>query len=163
MVTEIVLSRLMTCVWAAEISTHHKDRAAAIAAGVCVIPWRHQPTLNVIAMEYTGTLLLTLLPRMVFTNTFLANNDSHKVIRGAVISLIVLVVVVFGMEISGSMFNPTLAALLVGGCQGYSLLHHLAFYWLVPVLGSLSGNVLYNQYQTSTIKSEKSKQSKKLK
>ena len=93
MVTEIVLSRLMTCVWAAEISTHHKDRAAAIAAGVCVIPWRHQPTLNVIAMEYTGTLLLTLLPRMVFTNPFLANNDSHKVIRGAVISLIVLVVV----------------------------------------------------------------------
>jgi len=164
LVGSLISYRLMTCVWAAEISTHHKDRAAAIAAGVCVIPWRHQPTLNVIAMEYTGTLLLTLLPRMVFTNTFLANNDSHKVIRGAVISLIVLVVVVFGMEISGSMFNPTLAALLVGGCQGYSLLHHLAFYWLVPVLGAVSGTILYNQYEKATISSAKSsKESKKLK
>ena len=157
------LSRLMTGVWYAEVSSHHKDRAAAIAAGVCVVPWRHQPALNVVMMEYSGSLLLTLLPRMVINNTFLSNNDSNKVFRGVIIGFIVLAVGVFGMEISGSMFNPTLAALLVGGCEGYSLLHHLAFYWLVPVLGSLSGNVLYNLYETSTIKSEKSKQSKKLK
>ena len=154
----------MSWVWQAGLASLHKDRAAAIAAGGCSVPWKHQPTLHVISMEFTGTLLLTLLPRMVVTNTFLANNDSNKVIRGAIIAFIVLTVVVFGMEISGSMFNPTLAALLVGGCKGFSHLQHLAFYWVVPVLGATAGTFLYNKYEMSTIKPSKpSKESKKLK
>lgn len=156
--------RLMSWVWLAQISSHHKDRAAAIAAGVCSVPWKQQPSLNVVMMEYTGTLLLTLLPRIVLNNTYLTNNDSNKVIRGAIIALIVLTVVMFGMEISGSMFNPTLAALLVGGCQGHTNLQHLAFYWIIPVLGALSGNTIYQKLENWTIKpSKSSKESKKLK
>ena len=159
------MSRLMSCVWYAEISTFHKDRAAAIAAGVCSIPWRHQPALNVAMMEFTGTALLTILPRLVITNSYLANNDSNKVARGAIIGFIVLGVVVFGMNISGSMFNPTLAALLVGGCEGHSLLQHLAFYWIIPIMGAVFGNFLYNQLEKSTIKiaTKSQKESKKLK
>ena len=158
------MSRLMSCVWLAEISTAHKDRAAAIAAGVCSIPWKQQPALNVVMMEFTGTVLLTILPRLVFTNNYLTNNDSNKVARGAIIGFIVLGVVVFGMNISGSMFNPTLAALLVGGCEGHNLPQHLAFYWIIPILGAVFGNFLYNQLEKSTITTTKSqKESKKLK
>ena len=158
------MSRLMSGVWYAQISTFHKDRAAAIAAGVCSIPWKHQPALNVAMMEFTGTVLLTILPRLVITNNYLTNNDSNKVARGAIIGLIVLAVVVTGMNISGSMFNPTLAALLVGGCEGHSLLQHLAFYWIIPIMGALFGNYIYNQFEKSTIKTAKSrKESKKIK
>ena len=158
------MSRLMSCLWYAEISTFHKDRAAAIAAGVCSIPWKHQPALNVVMMEFSGTLLLTILPRLVITNNYLTNNDSNKVARGAIVGFLVLAVVVFGMNISGSMFNPTLAALLVGGCEGHSLLQHLAFYWIIPIMGALFGNYIYNQFEKSTIKTAKSrKESKKIK
>ena len=157
------MSRLMSCVWYAEISTFHKDRAAAIAAGVCSIPWKHQPALNVALMEFTGTALLTILPRLVITNSYLANNDSNKVARGAIIGFIVLGVVVFGMNISGSMFNPTLAALLVGGCDGHNLTQHLAFYWIIPIMGALFGNFVYNHFEKSTKTTESRKESKKLK
>jgi len=156
--------RLMSCVWYAQISAAHKDRAAAIAAGVCSVPWRHQPALHVVMMEFAGTVLLTILPRLVITNNYLTNNDSNKLARGAIVGFIVLGVVVFGMNISGSMFNPTLAALLVGGCEGHSLLQHLAFYWIIPIIGAVFGNFLYNQLEQTAITTKKSqKESKKLK
>ena len=158
------MSRLMSCVWYAQISAAHKDRAAAIAAGVCSVPWRHQPALHVVMMEFAGTVLLTILPRLVITNNYLTNNDSNKLARGAIVGFIVLGVVVFGMNISGSMFNPTLAALLVGGCEGHSPLQHLAFYWIIPIIGAVFGNFLYNQLEQSAITTKKSqKESKKLK
>jgi len=160
----LISYRLMSCVWLAEISTAHKDRAAAIAAGVCSVPWKQQPALNVVMMEFTGTVLLTILPRLVLTNNYLTNNDSNKVARGAIIGFIVLGVVVFGMNISGSMFNPTLAALLIGGCEGHNLPQHLAFYWIIPIIGAVFGNFLYNQLDKSAITPTKSyKESKKLK
>jgi len=73
----------------------------------------------------------------------LANNDSKKLIRGAIIGFTVLTTVLGGMDHSGAMFNPTLATLLVGGCVGYTNIQHILVYWLTPIIGAAIGNILY--------------------
>merc|ERR1719228_2312939 len=47
------------------------------------------------------------------------------------------------MNISGAMYNPTLASLLVGGCKGFSTGQHLLVYWVTPLIGAALGSSLY--------------------
>ena len=56
--------------------------------------------------------------------------------------MLVLGVVWLGMDVSGAMYNPTLASVLVGGCRGRSLADHLLIYWLPPVAAAFSGDYL---------------------
>ena len=99
--------------------------------------------LQVMMSEFLGSFLLTLIPRYVLEHATLANNDPTKILRGGIISLVVLCTVLAGMDHSGSMFNPTLATLLVGGCVGYTTTQHVLVYWVTPVIGAAVGTVLY--------------------
>ena len=47
-----------------------------------------------------------------------------------------------GMDISGAMYNPTLASLLLAGCRGHSLTEHVLVYWVPPVAAAFSGEYL---------------------
>jgi len=138
----LISYRLMSHFWMLELSAKHRDRGARISAEVCELPWA-SPLLLSMMTEYLGTLLLVTIPRLyIFSNPTLANNDASMRIRGFITGLLVLFVVWLGMDISGAMYNPTLASLLVGGCRGHSLSDHVLVYWVPPVAAAFSGEYL---------------------
>ena len=74
--------------------------------------------------------------------------------------LLVLFVVWLGMDISGAMYNPTLASLLLGGCRGHSLSDHVLVYWLPPVAAAFSGEYICSKVERG--KTETAKIKKKI-
>jgi len=135
--------RHMSNVWAIELVSQHKNRAQAIASGVCSIPWSKTHLFKVVVCEFAGTFLLCLLPPLILENQSLANNDSTKLVRAMLVAATVSTTVIAGMKTSGAMYNPTLASLLVGGCKEYSMLQHLVVYWVAPLIGALLGTSVY--------------------
>jgi len=87
-----------------------------------------------------GTFLLNLLPPFILENKTLANNDSSQLLRAGLVAFTVVSTVVAGMNMSGSMFNPTLASLLVGGCEGFSHGQFFLIYWVTPFIGAILGS-----------------------
>ena len=77
--------------------------------------------------------------------------------------VLVLGVVWLGMEVSGAMYNPTLAAVLVGGCDGYSLVQHVLVYWLPPILAAFSGDYLCTNIENKNLNTIKQQTIKKTK
>ena len=165
-----------------ELSTKHRDRGVRISAEMCEIPWASSSLLLSMMTEYLGTLLLVTIPRLyIFSNPTLANNDASMRIRGFITGqlsnlmkdkishcwmsllpgLLVLFVVWLGMDISGAMFNPTLASLLVGGCRGHSLSDHVLVYWVPPVAAAFSGDYLCAKVERG-LEAETAKIKKKL-
>jgi len=132
--------RHMSNVWSIELVASHRGRAAAIASGVCSIPWQNNLMYQVMLVELVGTFLLCLLPPLILENSTLANNDSSRLMRAGLVGAVVVGVVVSGMETSGAMYNPTLASLLVGGCKGFSTGQHLLVYWVTPLVGAALGS-----------------------
>jgi len=149
--------RHMTTIWAAELTGLHKGRGFATASGVCSLPWKNKAIYVVIFTELIGSILLSIIPRYVLEHKTLANNDPNKVIRGAIIGVAVLIIVLAGMDHSGAMFNPTLATLLVGGCNGFSNLQHFVVYWVTPVIGAAIGTSLYSMAETLVDNEKKKK------
>ena len=72
---------------------------------------------------------------------------SSAQVRGLLTGVLVLGVVWLGMEVSGAMYNPTLAAVLVGGCRGYSTLQHAAVYWLAPVAAAFTAETICSKME----------------
>lgn len=143
LVGSLLSYRHMQTIWTAEMSNVHSGRALATSSQVCSLPWTHVPLYQVILCELVGTLLLTVIPRYIMEHETLANNDPNKLYRAAIISCVVLTVITAGMNISGAMYNPTMATLLIGGCEGYTWSQHLLIYWITPILGALLGTVTY--------------------
>jgi len=153
----LISYRLMSYFWMLELSTRHKDRGARISAEVCELPWA-SPLLVSMMAEYLGTLLLVTIPRLyIFSNPTLANNDASLRIRGFITGLLVLFVVWLGMDISGAMYNPTLASLLLGGCRGHSLTDHVLVYWLPPVAAAFSGEYICSKVERTEAETAKTK------
>jgi len=132
--------RHMTNIWAAELVGVHRGRSLAISSGVCSIPWRNTQLYQVFMAEFLGTFLLNLLPPLILENKTLANNDSSTLLRAGMVAVTVLTTVLAGMNTSGSMYNPTLAILLVGGCHGFSHVQHILIYWVTPIIGAVLGS-----------------------
>ena len=142
--------RLMSSLWLLEISSSHVSRGVKISSSMCHVPWSKRSLIFSMITEYFGTLILMSVPRLfIFPNQKLINNDGSKIIRGFLTGVLILVVVLLGMDISGAMFNPTLAALLVGGCDGYTNLDHDLVYWIPPVLAAFSAEYLCTRPETS--------------
>jgi len=129
--------RHMQAIWQTEVSGLHRGRAHTTSSQVCALPWAQLSLHKVLLCELAGSILLTYLPRYLLEHETLTNNDPSKVYRGLLVGVTVLIVVTFGMDTSGAMFNPTLATILIGGCAGYSWWQHLLIYWLTPVLGAI--------------------------
>lgn len=158
----LISYRLMSYFWMLELSTKHRDRGVRISAEMCELPWASSSLLLSMMTEYLGTLLLVTIPRLyIFSNPTLANNDASMRIRGFITGLLVLFVVWLGMDISGAMFNPTLASLLVGGCRGHSLSDHVLVYWVPPVAAAFSGDYLCAKVERG-LEAETAKIKKKL-
>jgi len=126
----------MTTVWDLEASNNHSGRALATRAGVCVLPWGGTPRYQILWSELFGTLVLSILIPKISNNAKLTNNDHKFHYRACLISASIVLVVIAGMDISGGMYNPTLATLLLGGCTGLSWFEHITVYWAGPVMGS---------------------------
>ena len=115
---------------------------------MCQIPWSSTPLMSAMMTEYLGTLVLVTIPHLyIFTNQTLANNDASMTLRGMLTGFLVLMVVMAGMDMSGAMYNPTLAAVLVGGCRGYSTLQHAAVYWLAPVAAAFTAETICSKME----------------
>jgi len=149
--------RHMVTIWAAEMNGLHRGRALATATGVCSLPWKNKAIYMVMFTELVGSILLSIIPRYVMEHKTLANNDPNKIIRGAIIALAVLTIVLGAMNHSGAMFNPTLAALLIGGCVGYTNTQHILVYWLTPIVGAAIGTALYPRIAGEDNKEKKMK------
>ena len=44
--------------------------------------------------------------------------------------------VIAAMDLSGGMFNPMLATVLLGGCKGHSHFQHILVYWIGGFAGT---------------------------
>lgn len=158
LVCSLLSYRHMSNVWSYELISNHKDRAQAIASGVCSIPWQKTHLYQVVLAELVGTMVLCLLPPLILENKTLANNDSSRVIRGALVGCTVLGTVLAGMNTSGAMYNPSLASLLVGGCKGFTTAQHVGIYWVTPLVGASLGSFLhYRITRPSVTKAKKNK------
>ena len=148
----------MSILWYFELTVTHQARSTRISSEQCALPWATTPMLLAILTEYLGTLVLCIVPRLfIINNQTLVNNDATKTVRGMLIGLLVLVLVLLGMDKSGAMFNPTLAAVLVGGCGGYTTLQHFTVYWLAPVCAAFCGNYFCNWVEDNSLKNKKIK------
>ena len=47
------------------------------------------------------------------------------------------------MGLTGGMFNPLLASILISGCKGHALLDHILIYWIGSTLGAVFAYKLY--------------------
>jgi len=142
--------RHMSNIWAAELVGIHKGQSVAISTEVCDIPWKHTHFYLIVLSELLGTFVLNIIPPLILENQTLANNDSSKLLRAGLVGVTVVTTVMTGMNTSGSMFNPTLASLLVGGCSGLSHGQHFLVYWVTPLIGAVLGSALVKKYRTDT-------------
>jgi len=157
----LISYRLMSFLWKIELSSHHHEMSSILSSEVCKLGWSSRPLLVSIMAEYLGTLVLSTIPRLyIMHNQTLVNNDASMVVRGALTGLLVLILVLLGMDVSGAMFNPTLAAVLVGGCAGYSVSEHVLVYWVSPILAAFSGNYLCSWFENKNIEKNTSKKIK---
>ena len=83
----------------------------------------------------------------MFISIVLSTKLTNRYGRYCHAGLLVLFVVWLGMDISGAMYNPTLASLLVGGCRGHSLSDHVLVYWVPPVAAAFSGEYLCSKVE----------------
>ena len=127
--------------WAWEMSHVHVGRSAATSAQACEIPWQSTPMVQAFLSELVGSFLLIIGPKLVADNPTLQNNE--PMLTSGIISGMVVVAVYLAMDVSGGMFNPMLAVVLVGGCQGHSLLQHVTIYWVGATLGAILGAKIY--------------------
>lgn len=64
-------------------------------------------------------------------------------LRVHTISVAITAVVYAGGAVSGAVLNPILAVSLQFPCSGHSYLHYVFIYWLGPILGVFSCNLLF--------------------
>ncbi len=45
--------------------------------------------------------------------------------------------------VSGGIYNPLMATMMFGGCEGHSLAQHVVVYWLAAIAGAIAANAVY--------------------
>ncbi|TRY69563.1 hypothetical protein TCAL_08896 [Tigriopus californicus] len=129
----------ISAVWRLELSTFHSQRPEKVAA--CSIPWKELETYKCFLAEVIGSFVLGIGPQLVSDNPTLSNND--PVVTAGINAALVTVTVVAVLDISGGMFNPMLASILLGGCTGHSWIQHILVYWIGAALGTLAAFKVY--------------------
>jgi len=134
--------RYMSWIWQYQLTHFHQGRELDLSLEKCSFPFLKHSFTHLCATEFLGSLVLTAISIRLFSNRFLVNNDPFRFIRGCIMAAIVLAAVLLGMDISGAMYNPTLATLLLGGCKGQQPLDHLLVYWIAPTAGAWAASKL---------------------
>eukprot|EP00088_Acartia_fossae_P030417 TRINITY_DN31400_c0_g1_i10.p1 TRINITY_DN31400_c0_g1~~TRINITY_DN31400_c0_g1_i10.p1 ORF type:complete len:264 (+),score=6.66 TRINITY_DN31400_c0_g1_i10:30-821(+) len=153
----LISYRYMSLLWEFEVTELHKGRAYFTSLDTCVYPFTSSSLWVLASTELIGSLVLSVFSIILNRNPFLVNNDPYRFIRGVLMSLAVVIVVVLGMDISGAMYNPTLATLLLGGCKGQGNVDHILIYWLAPTLGAWVAPYLVPEKSMQTTKKAKLK------
>ena len=135
----LVSYRLAKAVWRLEFSTLHVGRPGLLDA--CVFPWIDVPWHQSFLSEAIGSFVLGIGPRLVGDSPTLANND--PIYSAVAISIMVTVAVVIAIPISGGMFNPMLASVLLGGCEGHTTLEHILIYYVGATVGAVAAFKVY--------------------
>ena len=160
---------IITSIWRWELSETHFGRIKETSTDQCSVPGG--PNENVICLlvlsEFIGTLLLDVVIKiLVVDNPFFQRRDS-PIIKATIISGLVVFAVSLAMDVSGGMFNPMLATVLVGGCNGHTITEHILIYWVSPTMGAVSASFIYPKIKrfiyttTSTVKTSKASKKKK--
>ncbi|XP_023345339.1 aquaporin-11 isoform X2 [Eurytemora carolleeae] len=147
-------------VWSAGLSEYHSGLEESTSLNHCSYPFNHHSLFILALTEFSGSCVLTFLADKIFSNNFLINNDPEKYFSGSIFAFFVIIFVLLGMDISGAMFHPTLATLLLGGCKGQGALEHILVYWLAPISGVWSARWLQRLPTKDIPQSEKKKKLK---
>ena len=91
--------------------------------------------------EFSGTCFLTLVSSYLTDSPFLANHD--PLLFAGIFSAVITATVIAVLDISGGMFNPLLATILVGGCKGHAWYEHVLVYWVGAISGAAVGMKVY--------------------
>jgi hypothetical protein len=133
--------RLVGLLWALEMSSHHSGRYDSLTTATCAFPFKDVSTASAMAAETIGSFSLGVGIPLIAENPTLSNNE--PLITVAVISGFILTTILCALHISGGMFNPMLATVLFGGCEGHSMAEHVAVYWGGGMLGAAAAHLLY--------------------
>jgi len=147
----------MSMVWETGTSNLHSGRAFRI----CTFPFSSFHVYQLVLVELIGTLVLTILLRLIAENEKLANNDPTFFYRAGIMASTVVTVVIAAIDITGGMYNPTLATTLLGKCLGHNPLDHLAIYWAGPAVGTWAGEKIYPIVAQEGSKGKEEKEVKK--
>lgn len=126
-----------TSIWSFELVEQHVGRIKETSVEHCSVPGKNKtPLCLLILSEFLGVFILDLT-----INVGIVNNPFFQKRSPMISSFIIPGVVVFSvtmaMDISGGMFNPMLATVLVGGCDGHSLIEHVVIYWIASTMGAI--------------------------
>jgi len=143
LICSLVSFRYMSKIWEFELTELHQGRGRVLSVEKCAYPFQQKSYSHLVVTEFVGCMSLTLISAKLFENVTLVNNDPTRFIRGAIMGGLVVFTVVLGMDVSGAMYNPTLATLLLGGCSGQTPLEHLLVYWISPTAGAWVGESLH--------------------
>ncbi|CAB4059905.1 AQPN [Lepeophtheirus salmonis] len=111
----------------------------------CAFPDNWNPYLA-FCMEFTGSLILSIVPRLINESNRLSNYPFYKTVMKSVLAVSLVLV---GFNISGGMYNPVVATVIVGRCRGHSYAEHIIIYWFGATSGSLIGSIFYPQIKES--------------
>ena len=147
-----------TQIWKVEMIENHIGRIKETSSEQCQIPGNGQtPLCLLILSEFLGVFILDVTIKLgVVHNQFFQKRS--RVISAAIIPGIVVLGVSLAMNLSGGMFNPMLATVLLGGCDGQSLLEHVGIYWIASTFGAILGDLMVSKiYQYGNAVSNKTK------
>jgi len=155
---------ISTSIWKLEIVDHHIGRIKETSSEHCRVPGKKETPICILMLsEFLGVFLLDVIIKIgVVDNPFFQKRSLFLI--SAIIPGIVLLGVSLAMEISGGMFNPMLASVLIGGCNGHSTIQHVMVYWVASTLGAVLADVMYPKIHHSIYgKSYHTKEKKKMK
>nr|XP_040578923.1 aquaporin-11-like [Lepeophtheirus salmonis] len=133
----------MRSFWALNLSKYHAKRIDFFNS--CAFPDNWNPYLA-FCMEFTGSLILSIVPRLINESNRLSNYPFYKTVMKSVLAVSLVLV---GFNISGGMYNPVVATVIVGRCRGHSYAEHIIIYWFGATSGSLIGSIFYPQIKES--------------
>lgn len=142
----VVFFRYVDIIWQMETSPFHQGRSAQIAE--CSVPWFEVPIWQSFLAEFSGTFILSIASRLISESAFLANND--PLLSAGIFSTLITFTVVAFLEISGGIFNPLLATILVGGCRGHSWADHILIYWIGAISGAIGAQKMLSLRNSSS-------------
>lgn len=122
---------------------HHSGRIKETSSEHCRVPGKKETPICILMLsEFLGVFLLDVVIKVgVVDNPFFQTRSPFLI--SAIIPGIVLFGVSLAIELSGGMFNPMLASVLIGGCHGHSTSQHVMIYWIAPTLGAILADVMY--------------------
>ena len=130
-------------IWKIEMIDHHIGRIKETSSEHCKVPGKKEtPICLLMLSEFLGVFLLDITINLGVVNNPFFRKRSPLMIS-AIIPGVVVLAVTLAMEISGGMFNPMLAFVLIGGCDGHSILDHIMIYWVSSTLGAILADMMY--------------------